>query len=143
MAIRTLIPGMAWSLVLLALAGTAAMAGMPKRAAQATAPGYTNLTPATLKSMLERKDFTFVNVHVPYEGEIPQTDAFIPFNEIEQQAGKLPAAKDAKIVLYCMSDRMSTIAAEKLVRLGYTHVWNLRGGMAAWRNQGHSLLEKR
>ena len=103
---------------------------------------YTNVTVATLKEMLARKDFVFVNVHIPYEGEIAATDTFIPFNEIEQQKGRLPFKKDAKVVLYCMSDRMSTIAAEKLVQLGYTNVWNLDGGMVAWKARGYPLIQQ-
>ena len=59
---------------------------------------------------------------------------------VEQQIHLLPARKDAKIVHYCMSDRMSTIASETLVRLGYTNVWNLVGGMVDWSQQGYPLI---
>ena len=103
---------------------------------------YTNVTAPELKRMLEAKDLFFVNVHIPYQGEIANTDAFIPFDKVEQQLRLLPAKKDAKVVLYCMSDRMSTIAAETLVRLGYTNVWNLHDGMVAWGKQGYSLIQK-
>jgi len=101
---------------------------------------YTNVTAPALKQMLDRKDFFFANVHVPYEGEIAKTDAFIPFDKVEQQLHLLPAKKDAKIVLYCMSDRMSTIASEALVRLGYTNIWNVQGGMVEWGKQGYPLI---
>jgi hypothetical protein len=37
---------------------------------------------------------------------------------------------------------MSSIAAEKLVELGYTNVWNLSGGMAAWEQAGFPLEGK-
>lgn len=60
--------------------------------------------------------------------------------QVEKQAHLLPTKKDAKILLYCMSDRMSTIAAETLVRLGYTNIWNLQGGMVGWRQQGDPLI---
>ena len=103
---------------------------------------YTNVTASELKRMLEAKDFPFVNVHIPYQGEIAGTDAFIPFDKMEQQLNRLPARKDAKIVLYCMSDRMSTIAAQTLVGIGYTDVWNLQGGMVAWEKQGYSLIQR-
>jgi rhodanese-related sulfurtransferase len=34
---------------------------------------------------------------------------------------------------------MSAIAAEALVKLGYTNLWNLDGGMAAWEMAGHKI----
>jgi len=34
---------------------------------------------------------------------------------------------------------MSAIAAEALVKGGYTDVWNLDGGMIAWEEAGFSL----
>ncbi len=97
---------------------------------------YKDVTVAELQTMLANKDFTFVNVHIPFEGNIANTDLSIPYNEIEQNLGQLPIEKDAKIVLYCRSDRMSNIAAETLVGLGYTNVWNLDGGMVAWEQAG-------
>ncbi len=103
---------------------------------------YTNVTPAQLKQMLDAKDFVFINVHIPYAGEIAQTDAFIPYNEIEQNISKFPADKNAKVFLYCQSGRMSAIAAEELVKRGYTNIWNLDGGMSAWEKAGLPLIRK-
>lgn len=100
---------------------------------------YTNITVAELQTMLDQKDFALVNVHIPFEGDLPATDLSIPYNEIEQNLDQLPGDKDAKIVLYCRSDRMSTIAAERLVELGYTNIWNLEGGMVAWEQAGLPL----
>lgn len=103
---------------------------------------YTNVNAASLKLMLENKDFPLVNVHIPYEGEIEPTDLFIPYNEVETNLAKLPADKGAKIVLYCRSGSMSAIAARTLVRLGYTNVWNLDGGMIGWQQMGYPLAQK-
>lgn len=101
---------------------------------------YTNVDAKTLKQMLDRKDFFFANVHTPYVGEIARTDAFIPYDQIESKSDQLPKDKNAMIVLYCSSGRMSTIAATKLVELGYTNVWNLDGGMSGWTKTGFSLV---
>lgn len=103
---------------------------------------YTDVTAARLTAMLRKKDFIFINTHIPYEGEIAATDAFIPFDQIAQLLDRLPADKAARIVLYCRSGNMSTTTAQTLVGLGYTNVFNLAGGMRAWRAAGFPLIEK-
>jgi rhodanese-related sulfurtransferase len=102
---------------------------------------YVNVTPAELRSMLETKDFPLVNVHIPYEREIEGTDLFIPYDQVAERLGELPQERDAKLILYCRSGSMSAIAAEVLVGLGYTNVWNLDGGMIAWEQVGYPLLD--
>jgi rhodanese-related sulfurtransferase len=105
-----------------------------------TADGsYQNITSSELKMMLESKDFMLVNVHIPFAGNIPGTDVSIPYNEIEQNLDQLPTDITAKIVLYCSSGRMSEIAAEELVSMGYTNIWNLKGGMVDWKQAGFEL----
>lgn len=102
---------------------------------------YKNVTPTELQTMLKNKDFVMVNVHIPFAGNILDTDLSIPYNEIQQNLSQLPADEDAKIVLYCSSGRMSQMAAEELVLLGFTNVWNLKGGMTDWQAAGF-VLEK-
>lgn len=109
-----------------------------------TVPGggtYTDVTPDGLAAMLEDKDFPLINVHIPYAGEIERTDEFIPFNEIAANVDKLPADKDAQIVIYCRSGGMSAQSAQDLVKMGYTNVWNLDGGMNGWTASGRPLLQ--
>lgn len=100
---------------------------------------FTEISVSELQFMLKNKDFVLVNVHIPFEGNIPNTDLSLPFDQIGQSLDQLPADKNAKIVLYCRSDRMSTIASETLVGLGYTNIYNLDGGMVAWENAGLAL----
>lgn len=97
---------------------------------------YRDISVPELQGMLEEKDFTFVNVHIPFEGDIPGTDLSIPYDKIASHLDELPADKNAKIVLYCRSDHMSGIASETLVSLGYTNIWNLDGGFNAWETEG-------
>lgn len=101
---------------------------------------FTRLSPDELRAMLEKDDFPLVNVHIPFEGDIPGTDLSIPYNEIGQERNleRLPG-KDDMVVVYCRSGSMSEQAARTLVRLGYTNVWDLKGGMIAWENAGYQL----
>jgi rhodanese-related sulfurtransferase len=105
-----------------------------------TVPGgsYTRLSPTELKSMMQREDVVLVNTHVPFEGNIPGTDHSIPYDEIGRRAQRLPG-EEARIAVYCRSGTMSAEAARTLVRLGYTNVWDLGGGMLAWEKAGFPL----
>lgn len=144
----------ALALVLVSISGAAACgSSAPETATPTKEPGgavgrrvetsggsYTDVTPTELRSMLERTDVILVNVHIPYEGEIDGTDLFIPYDQIDRRLEDLPQRRDVPIVVYCRSGRMSAIAAEALVREGYTNVWNLAGGMEAWRDAGLPIV---
>jgi len=102
---------------------------------------YKDISVTELQTLMKNKDFTLINVHIPFEGNLPKTDLSVPYDTIGQNLDKLPGDKNSKIVLYCRSGRMSTIAAKELVKLGYTNIWNLDGGMVAWEQAGQ-LIER-
>ena len=95
------------------------------------------MTVDELNEQLKNKNFVLVDVHIPEQKHIDGTDAFIPYDEVENQLDKLPSDKNAKIVLYCRTGRMSEIAAEKLAEKGYTNVYNVVGGIVEWMKKGY------
>ena len=65
------------------------------------------------------------------EGHIPGA-VLIPEYEIADRAEKELPDKDQLILVYCRSGRRSKIAAEELVKLGYTNVKEF-GGIIDWK----------
>jgi len=111
-------------------------------AAEQSVSAFQTITSEQLAQMLQNKDFLFVNVHIPYEGEIAQTDVFIPFDQVGSNLDQLPTDKTAAIVLYCRSGRMSEIAAKELAGRGYTAVSHLGGGMIEWEEAGREVVHR-
>ncbi len=103
---------------------------------------WTNVSADTLATMLTTKDFTLVDVKTPYIGEIAGTDLYIPYDQITSRSSELPADRSAKILVYCRSGNESRIAAQTLLDLGYTNVWNLDKGMESWLASGRTLIQK-
>ena len=64
------------------------------------------------------------------EGHVPGA-ILIPYGEIADRAENELPDKDQLILVYCRSGRRSKIAAEELVKLGYTNVKEF-GGIIDW-----------
>ncbi len=107
--------------------------------ATAAATGPTLIGVDQFASLLDAPNVTVINVHVPYEGELPDTDAFVAYDQIVGDQA-LPEDRDAPIAVYCRSGSMSEEASAALVEAGYTNVRDLEGGMIAWEDAGRDLV---
>lgn len=56
----------------------------------------------------------------------------IPLTEIGTKAKKI--RKDKEIVVYCQSGNQSIWAIKRLMGMGFTNLWNLKGGYRAWKS---------
>lgn len=100
---------------------------------------YRVISVRELQTMLESKDFTMVNVHTPWQGDISDTDLRLAYDQIEQNLGQLPQEKESKIVVYCLTSGMAKKAVSTLLGQGYTNLWMLEGGTTAWEEAGLTL----
>lgn len=60
----------------------------------------------------------------------------ISVTELGSKLGHLPADKETPILVYCLSGARSSRAAAMVAKDGYTNVYNLAGGLNAWKSAG-------
>ena len=100
---------------------------------------HPSVDPADFALLVMRPSTFVLNVHTPDEGDIPGTDAAIPYDQLQRRAGELPD-RSTVVAVYCKTGRMSTDAVPTLRELGFTRVTELSGGMEAWQADGRRLL---
>ena len=96
---------------------------------------YEQISGAEAKALMDSGEsgYIILDVREQYEydeGHIPGA-ILIPYGEIADRAEKELPDKDQLILVYCRSGRRSKIAAEELVKLGYTNVKEF-GGIIDW-----------
>jgi|GEM_PF-1629862 len=99
------------------------------------------LSPAQASDLIATADPVVINVHIPYEGDIPGTDVDIPYNNVDAIEAYLNYDHCADTLLVCLSGGMSQSAGNELVKRGYLRVRDINGGMNAWVAAGYPLLK--
>jgi rhodanese-related sulfurtransferase len=98
------------------------------------------LTPAEAKALIDTSHPVVINVHVPYEGDIPGTAVDIPYDNVDAIAAYLDHDLCADVLLVCKTGGMSLSAGNELIKRGYQRVRDLSGGMVAWQAAGYPLV---
>ena len=95
---------------------------------------YDQISGAEAKALMDNeRDYIIIDARTQSEydqGHIPGA-IMIPEYEIANRAEKELPDKEQLILVYCRSGRRSKIAAEELVKLGYTNVKEF-GGIIDW-----------
>ena len=123
--------------------GSIACGSSGQEAVSTSAPSetgtYTTVDVQTAYDQLSAGDGAqLVDVREPSEWAatgVPPGALLIPLVEVEQRA---PAelAMDRPVYVLCNTGNRSRTAADTLVRLGYTQVYNVQGGIRAWIRAG-------
>ena len=95
---------------------------------------YMNINAEKAKDMMENlEEFVLLDARSEEEfseGHIPGA-IVIPHEEVSERAESEIPEKDVPVFVYCRSGRRSKIAAEALVALGYSEVYEF-GGIIDW-----------
>ncbi|MCF8306626.1 MAG: MBL fold metallo-hydrolase [Ignavibacteriales bacterium] len=94
-----------------------------------------------LEEKLETGEFEIIDVRgkSEYEKERISGAVNIPAGYIARSLDIIP--KDKNVVLHCAAGDRSSIAASILLKMGYSNVYNLTGGISAWKQKGFRMLE--
>ena len=115
-------------LVMLLFAGCSQAKGNPQEAS------FVNITAEKAKQLMDTEEnYIILDVRTKEEydqGHIPGA-ILIPDNRIDADAEKVLTDKNQLILVYCRSGRRSKLAAERLVKLGYTNIKEF-GGILDW-----------
>ncbi len=80
------------------------------------------------------EDFQLIDVREDFEFEMSNLGGLlIPLGGILIEANKVDKTKP--VVVMCRSGKRSAAAIMQLERLGYTNLYNLKGGILAWADE--------
>ena len=100
---------------------------------------FKNITVAELQAMMKQGGMRLVDVRTDAEvarGKIPQSD-FLPLHLLPLRLNEMD--KSATTVFYCQMGGRSGQAAAFAAANGFTDVYNLQGGIAAWKQAGLTI----
>ena len=60
----------------------------------------------------------------------------LPLSQIEARIGDIEKFKDKPVIVYCATGNRSSTAAAVMRKRGFSQVFNLSGGFAAWQQAG-------
>lgn len=109
-----------------------------RREEEAAHDGLPEMTATELKERLDRGErITIIDVREPYEWQIanlgPYGAQLVPLRQLPEHLNRLDSAQE--IVLHCRSGQRSAQAQRQLWDAGFRRVWNLKGGILAWREE--------
>ena len=103
-------------------------------ATSSTETGYTVIKPSEAKSMIDAGNVTVVDVRTQSEYEDAHIEGavLVPLDTIGDGDITALPDKDATLIVYCRTGVRSAQASAALVKLGYTHVYDMDGGITSW-----------
>ncbi len=139
---RFLLPGLTALLLVLALVAAGCSSEettTPAGTTPAEGAGYTTVdVPAAFDALSDDQTAQLLDVREPEEWAetgVPEGAVLISLAEVESRA---PAELDADRPVYviCRTGNRSRAASDILVRLGFSEVYNVDGGVVAWIDAG-------
>ena len=124
-----------WTLILAAVVVIVLMLKGPLMRRMA---GFGEVDPATAVGLINHENAVVIDVreHQEWaEGHVPGA-RHIPLGDLSKYLRELEKHKGHHVICLCRSGMRSARAAALLKKAGYDNVYNLKGGIGAWRGAG-------
>lgn len=135
---RTVTLALGASLAVTALAGCSDDAGD----SAASAASVTDVTVTAASDVIQQQGVVVLDVRTPAEYASGHLEDAVNIDlaspTFDDDVAALPV--DATYVVYCRSGSRSAVAADRMLELGFTDVYNVTGGVAQWQASGGTLV---
>lgn len=104
-----------------------------------------NIDAVQFQQRIIKQDGIIIDVRTPeefYAGHIKEATN-IDFYDDEFLAKLKIVRKDVPIYVYCKSGGRSSVAASRMEELGFSKVYNLHGGISAWRYANYKITDSK
>lgn len=112
--------------------------------------GFENVSVQEAKAMVEKGDVFILDVRTPDEFNsshikgatlIPVSNAFgSSLSSDRLLEARIDEVPKKKILVYCRTGHRSNTASTKLVKAGYSQVYNMVGGITSWIDAGYPVV---
>jgi rhodanese-related sulfurtransferase len=105
--------------------------------------GGAKLSASAATQLINRRNAVVVDVRESGEyaaGHLPQAK-HAPLGELQGKAGSLAKNKETPIILVCQTGQRAGRAQAVLKQAGYSEVYSLEGGLAAWQQAGLPVVK--
>jgi rhodanese-related sulfurtransferase len=102
------------------------------------------VSPLEATQLLNHQDAVLLDVREPQEyqdGFLPNSIR-IPLGSLSEKAAQLDKHRERPIIIVCRSGNRSAQAGRMLKKMGYETVYNLGGGLHAWRTANLPISKK-
>ncbi|HUV83605.1 MAG TPA: rhodanese-like domain-containing protein [archaeon] len=125
-------------LLLLSTSALGCLTNVPEKEAGESIK-YINIPVSEAKIKVDSGEYFILDVRTQeeYDAEHIAGSVLIPNEVLLNRLDEVPS--DKPILVYCRTARRSSISSQDLIDNGYSKVYNMEGGIAAWQNAGYPV----
>lgn len=104
-------------------------------------PGAKSVSPNEATMLINREDAVILDVRETAEfanGHLPEAKN-VPLSKLKERTAEIERYKERPLIVCCASGTRSASACGELKKLGFTKLFNLAGGVDAWKSAGLPL----